>query len=75
MLWSATHAGKENLHVLETQKMCVPSGKPFSEEAREKARRIYEQLEKVPKLGHDKAGKRGIVANIAGISEKELSDG
>ncbi len=75
MLWSATHAGKENLHVLETQKMCVPSGKPFSEEAREKARRIYEQLEKVPTLGHDKAGKRGIVANIAGISEKELSDG
>ncbi|MDR6818454.1 hypothetical protein J2X76_003631 [Neorhizobium sp. 2083] len=72
MLWSATHAGKENLHILETQKMCVPSGKPFSEDAREKARKIYEQLEKVPALGHDKAGKRGIVANIAGINPRDL---
>ncbi|UIY28752.1 hypothetical protein LZK73_18675 [Neorhizobium galegae] len=63
---------EENLHVLETQKMCVPSGKPFSDAAREKARRIYEQLEKVPTLGHDKAGKRGIVANLAGIEERDL---
>lgn len=75
MLWSATHEmddREEATRILETQKMCVPNGKAMSEAAREIARKIYTQLENTAKFGFPKEPKRKVIANYAGISEKEL---
>lgn len=77
MLWSATvETGdrEEATRLLETQKMCVPNGKAMSETARKLARKIYEQLENTAKFGFPKAPKLKVIANYAGISEKELID-
>lgn len=78
MLWSATNEKgdrEEAVRLLETQKMCVPSGKGMSENARAIARKIYDTLEMTAKFGFPKEEKRKVIANYAGINEKELVNG